>query len=118
VAGERSKQPGVINVTDGGPFGNNKWYGRVMPDGEWVACRNDYPELAAVALLLKRLGEDPLAVAAEFGKMSGMCAFCGKALSDDKSVAVGYGPVCAQKWNLVGQYKASKGFSKLIAEAA
>jgi hypothetical protein len=118
VAGERSKQPGVINVTDGGPFGNNKWYGRVMPDGEWVACRNDYPELMQVALLLKRLGEEPEAVAAEYGKMNGYCCFCGKALSDDKSVAVGYGEQCAKNWGLSAQYKASKGFKKLVAEAA
>jgi hypothetical protein len=108
VAGERSKQPGVINVSDGGPWGSNKWYGRVQPDGTWRPG-GDYPELEAVALLLKKLGEEPEKTAAEYGQLTGYCCFCGRSLSDEKSTAVGYGPVCAENFGLKANYKAAKG---------
>lgn len=67
TAGERSSQPGVINVTDGGPYGANKWYGRVLPDGTWNPGRHEHPELPKVAALLQRLGDAPEATAAEYG---------------------------------------------------
>lgn len=33
--------------------------------------------------------------AARFGKLWGQCVFCSRLLTDERSVAVGYGPVCA-----------------------
>lgn len=43
--------------------------------------------------------------AAAFGHATGCCVFCARDLTDDRSVQVGYGPVCAQKhslpWGLV-----------------
>jgi hypothetical protein len=118
LAGERSKAPGVVNVTDGGPYGSNKWYGRVYPDGRWEPGR-DYDELGDVAKLLKDLASDPLGVAGKYGKLTGYCCFCHRALKDEQSVAAGYGPVCAEHWGLKGAYKAAKPiFSKLVKEGA
>jgi hypothetical protein len=115
VAGPNSQYPGQINVTDGGPFGNNKWYGRVNRDGEWTVCQREYPEIGEVAKLLKTLGEDPAGVAAQYGSVTGYCCFCHRPLSDEKSVAVGYGPVCAEKWGLKDAWKKSAGlFSGLL----
>jgi hypothetical protein len=117
VAGDKSKYPGQINVTDGGPFGQNKWYGRVNKDGEWVVGRGEFPEIGEVAKLLRELGEDPAGVAAKYGKVTGYCCFCHRPLSDEKSVAVGYGPVCAEKWGLKDAWKKSAGlFSGLLAK--
>lgn len=101
VAGPRSKYPGYLNLSDGGPFGANEWYGRVSPDGKWEVPRKDYGEkMVRVAKLLKAFGEDPAGVAEAYGKMSGCCSFCARALSDERSLKVGYGPVCAENYGL------------------
>jgi hypothetical protein len=119
VAGDKSAKPGVINVTDGGPFGNNKWYGRIAPDGSWELPMKEYPEIGEVAALLKQVGEDPHQAAANYGKLTGYCCFCQRALSDEKSVAVGYGPVCAEKWGLKDQWKKAQSIlPKAVLEAA
>jgi hypothetical protein len=36
--------------------------------------------------------------AAEYGKLTGHCIACCRALTDDRSVTVGYGPVCANRY--------------------
>jgi hypothetical protein len=107
MAGAKSKVPGEINVTDGGPFGNNKWYGRVSKDGTWTPGK-DFPELDPVGKLLGRLAKDPSAVASEYGKLTGFCCFCSRALSDEKSTAVGYGATCAANFGLLANWKAAK----------
>jgi len=33
--------------------------------------------------------------AARFGAITGQCVFCGRRLTDERSIAVGYGPTCA-----------------------
>jgi hypothetical protein len=38
--------------------------------------------------------------AAAFGHATGHCVYCARELTDDRSVEVGYGPVCASKHNL------------------
>lgn len=108
IAGAQSKCPGVINVTDGAPFGMNKWYGRVEPDGTWTPGRGDYPELPEVATLLKRLAEEPEATASAYGSLTGYCCFRSRPLKDEKSTAAGYGPSCAKAWGLSEQWKAAK----------
>jgi hypothetical protein len=103
-AGEKSKYPGQINVTDGGDYGFNTWYGRIDTQGEMTKSR-DCTE--TVIELLKRLGQDPHKVAAEYGNRFSECCFCGKALTDDNSVAAGYGPTCANHYGLKENWKAS-----------
>ena len=52
---------------------------------------------------LKAFAKDPATFAAQYGKHTGKCCFCDIRLTDDRdgsSVEVGYGPVCAKKWNL------------------
>jgi hypothetical protein len=39
-------------------------------------------------------------VAAEHGHKTGNCCFCSRPLNDARSTEVGYGPVCADKWEL------------------
>lgn len=49
---------------------------------------------------LDRLNNDPVGFLAEAGKGMEACCYCNKALSDDRSKAVGYGKICASRWGL------------------
>jgi hypothetical protein len=101
-AGERSKYTGQINVTDDGYYGNNTWYGRIDQEGAMTKGRDCTDK---VVELLKELGDDPHAVAARHGNMFAECCFCSKALTDDNSVAAGYGPTCAKNYGLKENWK-------------
>lgn len=97
VAGNKSRCPGAINVTDGGGFGSGKWFGRIDVDGDWHPGRDNINE---VNKLLIRIGEDPAGAASVYGVATGVCCFCDRELSDKRSVSVGYGPICAAHWGL------------------
>lgn len=95
-AGERSKYPGCLQVTDARPFGENVWYGRVV-NGVF----NPSPKCDADTLrFVMDFNADPAAFAAQYGHNSGHCCFCNKELTDARSVSVGYGPVCAGHYGL------------------
>ncbi len=100
LSGPNSRVPNVVNVTRG-PFGTpNSWLGRVTAAGVWEPSRDVGDAAAPVAKLLKALGKDPEAVAAEYGKLMGRCCFCSRTLDDARSTEVGYGPVCAENYGL------------------
>ena len=96
-AGARSRTPGVINLTDGRPYGENVWYGKVDLDGNLHAGRSMTDE---VLRFLSEFDADPAACATAYGHRTGACCFCSRELTDSRSVAVGYGPVCAGKYGL------------------
>jgi hypothetical protein len=102
VAGPKAKVPGSINVTDGGSFGNNIWYGRVSKDGKFEPCKRDNAQerMEEVTDKLKEFAQDPVQTATAHGHLSGHCCFCNKALTDEPSVKAGYGPVCAKNFGL------------------
>lgn len=101
LAGQGASKPGTINITDGGPYGENIWYGRVTPEGEWVpsksAPRENLPSLIA---LMQALGADPQGTALAYGKLTGRCCFCAKKLTNARSTEVGYGETCASHYQL------------------
>ena len=102
VAGDKARAPGSINLTDGGSYGQNKWYGRIDTDGSFTpaeAARNlavgDKAELWA---LLERLRTgDAERVFAEYGHRFGVCCICGRELTNERSVSDGIGPVCKSR---------------------
>lgn len=97
LPGERSRYYGKVGVTDGGRYGENKWYGAISASGEWELPRmNGVPQ--SVKDLVQALANDPEKVASEYGKLTGNCCFCGAQLSDGRSTEVGYGPVCARNF--------------------
>lgn len=97
LAGQRSKRPGTINVTDGGRYGENKWFGRIEKDGSLSPGR----ELTEpVTDLLKAFANDPEGIASAYGKLTGNCCFCARELTDKRSTDVGYGPICADHYGL------------------
>lgn len=101
IAGERSRTPGYLMLTDGRPFGENTYYGRISPRGvlEWGRDATE-ERRGQLAPLLARLAAEPAKVAAEYGHLTGQCCFCARVLNDERSTAVGYGPICAEKFGL------------------
>ena len=102
VAGLNAKRPGTINVADDAPFGQGTWYGRITAEGVFeVSPSGEKSEhLYTITQLLKALAADPAGVAARHGRQSGNCCFCSLELTDQKSLDVGYGPVCAKNFGL------------------
>lgn len=108
LAGANSNAPGTVNITDGRPFGENIWFGRVTPDGVWNRSRGyankAVPQagetMTSLTALLASLASNPAATAAKHGKMTGHCCFCNMALTDARSTAVGYGKTCAKNYSL------------------
>lgn len=98
VAGERANVPGSLNVASLDEFvnGRRRWYGRVRQDGIFEQ-REGGSELAN---RLAQFAADPARVASEHGRLTGRCCFCHHALEDERSTAVGYGPVCADHFGL------------------
>lgn len=119
LAGSKSRYEGQLMVTNDAGFGapDNKYFGRVDVNGAIVAGRD---LTAGVEALLEEFAANPVEVAQRYGKLTGNCMFCDKKLDDPTSAAVGYGPVCARKWNLphsaAKQSKASRKASNSIAE--
>jgi hypothetical protein len=97
LAGERSRVPGAINVAEKGRFGEAVYHGRIMPDGTWQGRGATDPALLSY---LKAFAADPARMAAEHGHRTGACCFCSRPLTDARSVAVGYGPICADHYSL------------------
>jgi hypothetical protein len=53
-----------------------------------------------IEMTLQEFALDPVNVAKAHSKILGACVFCGKPLTDEKSKALGYGPVCAKNYGL------------------
>lgn len=106
LAGEKSKAPGSINVAGEGQYPNKVWYGRVSPQGVWEPSYSIKPNmLDALKVLLEKFGKHPARVAKQYGAMTGNCCFCSLPLSDKRSVAAGFGPVCAKHYGLEDEWK-------------
>lgn len=92
-AGQRARVPGSINVAEAAPFGEGKWFGRILRDGTFTQSREELP--AGLVELIREFAREPAKVAARHGRLTGKCCFCNRALTDERSTAVGYGATCA-----------------------
>jgi hypothetical protein len=99
VAGPDARVPGSINVTSNGSFEDRTWFGRILADGRFEVSPRVTPPASLIATL-KRFASEPALVAAEYGRKTGSCCFCARELTDGRSVSVGYGPVCAERYGL------------------
>lgn len=97
LAGEKSKNPGSITVTDDGRYPDNRFYGAIGTDGFWHPSSSCPEEIAAIVC---EVLADPAGQLALYGQTSGFCACCGRKLTDPRSLAVGYGETCAKNWDL------------------
>jgi len=94
IAGPNAKMPDTLNVSTG--KSRDDFHGRARRDGTWVPGRSS----AEVMAFLAELAVDPIGTCAKYGKLGGCCVFCMLGLTDERSLAMGYGPVCAKNWSL------------------
>lgn len=99
-AGERSRTPGAIQLTDGKPYGQNRWYGRINTDGSLALSHYGERIKDELRDVLDELADDLPGYAAKRGRDTGSCVFCSSPLEDERSLHVGYGPVCAKNYGL------------------
>lgn len=108
VAGDKARFPGTVNVADNLPFGQARFFGRINLDGSFEPSRHVEGELQGrIVALLQAFAANPAEVAAAHGKLTGNCCFCHRQLTDERSTAIGYGPVCADNYGLPWGAKAA-----------
>ena len=74
--------------------------GKIAPNGVFDPTRKGASMSVTALDFLKAFALDPAKVGSEYGRESGCCCFCGLRLTDGRSLAKGYGPVCAEHWEL------------------
>ena len=102
-AGSKSKHNGCVQLTDGGPFGSNKYFGRITREGELVLHRDGKVREVELTSIMKSMTTDLGTFAKMYGHKSGNCCFCNTPIgegNDQRSVDAGYGPVCADNYGL------------------
>ena len=98
LAGKQAKLPGTVNVAEVGPFGEARFYGRITKEGALTPGFKGCP--VELVEFLTAFAQEPAKMAAAHGHATGGCCFCSKKLTDPKSLAVGYGPTCAEHYGL------------------
>lgn len=76
---------------------NTKWVGFIQRDGT-LSERHCLSE--NLVTFLEAFAKDPAKYATIYGIKTGACSFCGRELTDPRSVTVGYGPICAEHYGL------------------
>lgn len=92
LAGPTSANAGCIYVLSGSTY-----CGKVTDQSLFKPSR-ECP--AGVPELLEAFAADPETAATQHGRLEGCCCFCGRKLTDARSTAVGFGPVCALRFGL------------------
>lgn len=78
---------------------NKKLAGRIkISDQLFHPSANLGHKRAELVSILTGLCINPVRIAQLYGKATGRCCFCGLDLTDPRSVVVGYGPICAERW--------------------
>jgi hypothetical protein len=103
-----SKWAGSVRVFVEVDYKEYDYAGSIGTDG---ILRPNSAMTTDIVKLLRRFSDDPIAVAAECGQVSGNCSFCRSALSDPRSTAHGYGETCARAWRL--PWRANRGLLKI-----
>lgn len=99
----RGRNDGSVDVTSSWKEWNDRfnrdaphWYGRIEADGT-VRFGKGWNSVKDV---VAEFNSDPEGVARAYGKRTGNCCFCSRELETKESLAVGYGPICADKFGL------------------
>jgi hypothetical protein len=109
IAGSGSKFPGSVQVKIDG-----FWVGRIGVDGK-TAGPMTYSDGSVIATLTA-IAADPVAAAKAYGALTCSCSFCGLKLTDEGSIEVGYGPICAKHWGLPHHPKGTKALTAVPVE--
>jgi hypothetical protein len=97
MAGPQSVNAGMIYVKGDGSYESASYYGKITRDGQYRPTRDALPQMHDA---LAAFAVDPAGIAAAHGHKTGRCCFCHKKLTTKESTAVGYGPDCADHYNL------------------
>lgn len=103
LAKPESKNAGFIYVKVGADYA-----GKISPQGQFYAVSTCPQTLPA---FLAKFAARPEEMAALHGKTTGCCCFCNRTLTTEESKAVGYGPVCAEKFGLAWGHIANATFT-------
>jgi len=79
---------GFVFVSDAAEYGQRTRYGMQAPNKGYRGQIED---------ALRKIVAAPEAALVAYGKLTGCCGVCGRALEDEASVARGIGPICAEK---------------------
>jgi hypothetical protein len=113
MAGERSKNPGCIYVKAGTGW-DAEYYGKVDLEGNFYPardlCDEDRQRVLAVTA-------DVFAAARAHGARHNRCCFCSRDLTTTESVALGWGPVCAERYGLPHDIEAARELRPELFEA-
>jgi hypothetical protein len=91
-AGENSVNRGWLYVK------GSEYLGKIDPKtGKFLPSRDCRD---SVIRALKQFATDPVQAAKGYAIRTSNCSFCGIELSDPRSVEVGYGPICAERYGL------------------
>ncbi len=99
LAGPKSRYHGAVQLTDGRPFGENQYFGRVE-NGELILTRDGGARAVELESILRSMSTDLGTFAKMHGQKFGNCCFCRKELTAGPSLNAGYGPICADKYSL------------------
>lgn len=91
LAGSNSRNAGAVYVKQSGVY-----MGKIM-GGVFSPSRDAD---AGVAETIDKVAADPLMAAVQYGRETGICACCGRTLTDPQSVELGIGPICKDRWGL------------------
>lgn len=97
LAGDRSRNPGSVNITDGRGYPDNRWFGRIDVDGKFTPARNCPPEVVET---LVEIDKDPATAVKVQGQRTGQCCCCGRELTNEVSIELGIGPICRSRFGL------------------
>lgn len=97
-APDNSRLAGRIMITDGGGYGQSRYFGSVDSNGQFQTGRDKAP--AEVLAYLKAFNQDAAAQAKAYGQKTGNCCFCGLELREALSIATGVGPICAERFGV------------------
>lgn len=103
LANRHSTNHGGINITEGQGYAEAIYWGKILADtGKLVYARGlDNGKMQELQWIYERLSNaDVISQLAAIGKETGSCCFCGLALTNEGSILHGYGPICAEKYNL------------------
>jgi hypothetical protein len=110
-----ARYPGWIGVAPEFGTGPQPMHGRIDREGAFHPERGTEPDPEILATLAA-FHDDPAGFAGRAGRLSGRCCFCRLPLTDPRSLAVGYGKICAGHYSLPwGEAKADL---RTVAEPA
>lgn len=95
-----SKNPGCIYVKAGKEW-EATYYGKITPEGAFIPS-NECTQ--SVIDALAAIADDVVGAAKAYGRRHGCCSFCSRELTNHVSIALSYGPICAEKYGMPHDY--------------